>query len=417
MNRAPTDPENMAEMKSLNIGILQGLLGNPNMGCNALFYSAIRLLQQAAELLDLGIRVTCFSNTSPSELDLYPLLRGTPFVSAVPYMTPRQIIADLVKGRGEKRKLMREAYESCDIFFEIAGGDSFSDIYGIERLTDANRVHRMVRRLKKPLVFLPQTIGPFATEQAAAIASDSLRHARFVFTRDPVSFSLASSMVEQDRIMQTIDMACFMDYIPAKSRVGGMIRAGVNPSGLLWNGGYTGRNQFGLAEDYKQTIRNVIRRLGDMQVQPVLVAHVLNGPGFQIEDDYRVCLELKSEFPLCDVAPYFYTPMEAKSFISGLDLLIGSRMHACIGAYTSGVPVFPLAYSRKFSGFFNGALEWNYGADLKDVRSDMILARLTDFCEQLSDLRFSMPLRLEKLGEFKEPLLAAIRALIEEAQI
>lgn len=382
------------------------------MGCNALFYSAIRLMQQAAETLDLGIRITCFSNTSPAELDLYPLLKDTPFVSAVPFMTPRQTAADLVKDRGRKRKLMREAYESCDIFFEIAGGDSFSDIYGIERMRDANRVHRNIRSLGKPLVFLPQTIGPFATDEARSIAADSLGHAKFVFTRDPVSFDLASKHVAPDRIMQTIDMACFMDYGAAEGGGNGTIRAGVNPSGLLWHGGYSGRNQFGLAEDYQQIIRNVIRRLGEMQIQPVLVAHVLSGPGYTIEDDYRVCLKLKAEFPFCTVAPYFYTPMDAKRFISGLDLLIGSRMHACIGAYTTGVPVFPLSYSRKFSGFFHGALDWPHGSDLKEDGSEVVLRRLVEFCADLSTIRTTMPRRMGRVGAFKEPLLASLRSVL-----
>lgn len=36
-----------------------------------------------------------------------------------------------------------------------------------------------------------------------------------------------------------------------------------------------------------------------------------------------------------------------------MDLLIAARMHASIAAYSSGVPVIPFAYSRKFEGVYN----------------------------------------------------------------
>jgi hypothetical protein len=55
-----------------------------------------------------------------------------------------------------------------------------------------------------------------------------------------------------------------------------------------------------------------------------LVPHVLHGPYYHVEDDYGVCKRLQQAYPFCIMAPFFYTPVEAKSFISGLDLLVGS---------------------------------------------------------------------------------------------
>ena len=47
-------------------------------------------------------------------------------------------------------------------------------------------------------------------------------------------------------------------------------------------------------------------------------------------------------------APNSNSPSEAKSYIAGLDFLTAARMHACIAAFSAGVPVVPVAYSRKF---------------------------------------------------------------------
>jgi polysaccharide pyruvyl transferase WcaK-like protein len=79
-----------------------------------------------------------------------------------------------------------------------------------------------------------------------------------------------------------------------------------------------------------------------------------------------VSVELAKEFPGAIVAPRFKTPQEAKSYISGLDFFAGARMHACIAAFSSGVPVLPMAYSRKFSGLF-GSLGYELVADCRTL--------------------------------------------------
>jgi polysaccharide pyruvyl transferase WcaK-like protein len=72
------------------------------------------------------------------------------------------------------------------------------------------------------------------------------------------------------------------------------------------------------------------------------------------------------------LAPRFKTPVDAKSYISGLDFLCGSRMHACIAAFSTGVAVVPIAYSRKFSGVF-GTLDYQHNTDCKTQTADEIL--------------------------------------------
>ena len=78
------------------------------------------------------------------------------------------------------------------------------------------------------------------------------------------------------------------------------------------------------------------------------------------ENDYRVCLQLKKKYGnRIEIAPPFNTPIEAKSYIANMDVFIGSRMHATIGAISSGVATIPFSYSRKFEGLF-GNLEYPY---------------------------------------------------------
>jgi polysaccharide pyruvyl transferase WcaK-like protein len=86
------------------------------------------------------------------------------------------------------------------------------------------------------------------------------------------------------------------------------------------------------------------------------------------------------------VADPFKSPVEAKTFISQLDLLIGSRMHATIAALSSGVPVVPLGYSDKFTGLFRG-LNYPWLADLRTASETDVIDLLEEVIGNLDYIR------------------------------
>jgi colanic acid/amylovoran biosynthesis protein len=112
------------------------------------------------------------------------------------------------------------------------------------------------------------------------------------------------------------------------------------------------------------------------EVELHLVGHVIE-PNMPVEDDLRVCRQLADEFPGCIVAPHFERPSEAKSYIASLDFFTGARMHACIAAFSAGVPVVPMAYSRKFNGLF-GSLGYEAIADMKCIDTVAATLKVTD---------------------------------------
>lgn len=56
-----------------------------------------------------------------------------------------------------------------------------------------------------------------------------------------------------------------------------------------------------------------------------------------------------------------------------MDFFTGARMHACIAALSSGVPVYPIAYSRKFTGLFCDTLGYKHVGDLTNNKQDQII--------------------------------------------
>jgi polysaccharide pyruvyl transferase WcaK-like protein len=151
---------------------------------------------------------------------------------------------------------------------------------------------------------------------------------------------------------------------------------------LLASGGYTRDNMFGLRMDYPELIRRIIS--GFLQhpdmCEVYLVAHVIASGQNVLEDDLKACRDLAAEFPGVQVAPAFESPSDAKSYIANLDFFMGARMHACVAAFSAGVPVVPMAYSRKFAGLF-GSLGYNHTVDCTTDSTEDILVRIFEAYE------------------------------------
>src|SRR4030042_3190896 len=202
------------------------------------------------------------------------------------------LLALLIPGdHRKKRFLKRNPYlaklNEATWVVSIAGGDSFSDIYGFGRLLYVALPQLLALLLRKPLIQLPQTHGPFKKAIARWIARFLLLHSSRVFSRDRASLSVVEELTKgrtQRLAMFAFDMGFAAMPIPPGEDVGfdpdeikkqGTL-VGLNVSGLLYIGGYNGENMFGLKCDYRTTIQYLIKYFMNCEnVQVLLVPHVL----------------------------------------------------------------------------------------------------------------------------------------------
>lgn len=74
--------------------------------------------------------------------------------------------------------------------------------------------------------------------------------------------------------------------------------------------------------------------------------------------------------------------------MASLDMFMGARMHACIGAFSSGVPTLLLAYSRKFSGLFKETLGYEHIADMNsNMDSKQLMSMVNNMIDNRSSVR------------------------------
>lgn len=242
-----------------------------------------------------------------------------------------------------------------DLVIDTRAGDSFADIYGVRRLVQMSVMAEFVRLCGVPLVMGPQTIGPFTGRGARLLAAWSLRRARAVLARDTTS-ALAAAELHRPVDATTTDVVFALPAPPAEGKRDVVL----NPSGLLW-----ATSAHGDPNRYRACMRTIIEGLLARGRQVSLLAHVLHGAdSANPDDDEPAVAALAEEYGLEQVIPRDLT--HARALLGGANLVIGSRMHACLNAISVGTPAVPLAYSRKFAPLL-GALGLT---DVVDLRAD-----------------------------------------------
>ena len=364
-----------------------------NFGVGALTIAEVAILRDISKRLGREIEITALDWADPRA----PYVRG-----------PDITVQDL-RGRSivDPRGYFAQA-RRADLVLDIGAGDSFADIYGGKRLSRMFALKYLTHLAGTPLVIAPQTVGPFTRGTSSALARRSMQRAAILATRDSLSTEAARSMGVTRDIIEASDVALRLPYDPPTPRSSGPVRVGLNVSGLLMGGGYTGKNEFGLKSDYPGLMRTLIRWFLDHPdgCEVHLVPHVFapQGQPPNGEDDAAANDALAKEFPGVILAPRFTDPSEAKSYIAGLDFFAGARMHACIAAFSSGVPVVPMAYSRKFEGLF-GTLGYTWTVDCTSEAPKDLLAKLqtgyTQRAELAEEAAGAYALGRQKLGIYE----------------
>jgi len=69
---------------------------------------------------------------------------------------------------------------------------------------------------------------------------------------------------------------------------------------------------------------------------------------------------------------------QVKSVIGLCDGFVGSRMHACIGALSQGIPCVGVAYSMKFSGVFDSVDMGNWVVDARSESTNSAVEKCSE---------------------------------------
>ncbi|MGD9155618.1 MAG: polysaccharide pyruvyl transferase family protein [Bacillota bacterium] len=381
-------------MKTINIGLLWHTLYSNNLGCGALSIANILILDKVCRNNGITPHFV-IGELRGGELNYYHELKN---ISYSVVMIPRL----------RKMLFNNRLFQDCDLIFDIYGGDSFADIYGLKNFFCAFLIRSLLVPKKCKYILAPQTIGPFKHTIAKYPAKWLLYRADMVFIRDNLSEECVRSIANKVTIQRTSDVAFVLPYRYDKvNPINKKKKIGVNISGMLYNNAFAADQ----ADSFKKKILAIIRffyEKGDCEVH--LIPHVV-GKTDSRTNDLTACKEVKAAYPNVILPAMFKSPIEAKSYIASLDLLIGSRMHATIAALSAGVPVIPMSYSRKFEGLFD-SLGYEFLVDALHSSQNDTVQQIVNYFNKIDQLQNKVntayQLALDRIKTYEEAILKII---------
>lgn len=317
-----------------------------------------------------------------------------------------------------------KALLASDAILDISGGDSFSDIYGLHRFRMITAPKVLALRVRRPLVLLPQTYGPFQSPSTARLAQRVVASAAQAWARDADSFDalreLAGQAFDPSRHREGVDAAFLL---PARmpEQLANNVRAmlasvpgpvGVNVSGLLWNTA----EDFGLRADYRQAMLRIVGELAEQGHRVLLIPHVL-GRRRGGEADNMAAAELVGllrdrQASAVSRVETFGDASEAKAVIARCSFFVGTRMHSTIAALSSGVPAVGLAYSLKYRGVFASVGRADAVLDLRRLSSEDVIDAVRESHGHAdvwrADLARQVPLVQQRARDQMQSILDAV---------
>lgn len=372
--------EEESNMKK-TIGLFGCMVNNDNLGCCALTYSLLNLIEQQSKKYNVENTYIIFERNP--DKDKVKKLAETLAIGQNRVISEKS--ARFIRLYKKKENdVCKSRIAECDLIIDLTQGDSFTDIYGFSRFISYTLDKLTVEKLGVPLVLGPQTYGPYRKPLTKFIAKKAIKKADYVFSRDLLSKTYLDDMKVTKDVYVGTDLAIGLPYTKENKLCKSV---GINISGLLWPDKVEGtETRFSLKCDYREFMIRTVQMFIDKGYSVYFISHV--------GADYPACCEMKKLFPMATLMDLFETPVEAKSFISGLEVFIGARMHATIAAFSSGVPVIPIAYSRKFKGLFENC-QYDIGVDLTELDLNDSVMRMEQYADNVEKLK-------EKVGESRE---------------
>jgi polysaccharide pyruvyl transferase WcaK-like protein len=312
-----------------------------------------------------------------------------------------------------------------DLVADITGGDSFSDIYGVRRFFQGAFTKYLWMLFGKNFIFLPQTYGPFNRRWVRWMARGLLRRASQVYSRDQQGYESVSKLLSGKKkklkhVKVVPDVAFVLDPAEVQDALSEAVQrykqqnkvvVGLNVSGLLYNGGYSGDNMFELEVDYVKLMESILSSfLADDNVVIMLVPHVCPKHGYEIESDPIACNKIYERLESSDqervlVAGEHYDHKEVKYIVGQCDFFMGARMHSCIAAMSQHVPTVGLAYSDKFAGVFETVGQSGQVVDLRGMDQSGIIDQVSKAYAKKDIIRKQL---LEAIDRVQRRILSSI---------
>ena len=240
---------------------------------------------------------------------------------------------------GEQRRV---SLSSVHGLIDIAGF-SYSDLWGPQSTIDFSELTQYYKSRKKPVILLPQAFGPFQKDETRSAFKKVIDNASLIFPRDRKSYEYVIELSpDSDKILQAPDITLFYPRFSDNEVQAHSDYVCVVPNIRMLD---VGKNDWG--EKYETYLILIVKEIIRQGLQVCIIVHDSSG------GDLRIAQSIFEEVASSRVTIVDeQDPVALKQVIGESLMLIGSRYHSLVAAFSKEVPAIALGWAHKYDMLF-----------------------------------------------------------------
>ena len=309
-----------------------------NKGAQLMLRTVVHEVTSRIDHIEFAVGTQCGNQTERDRLGLKQIKPVRPWMDSKYNSFVLAVQEWLSAGPGEKvaEHLNHLTLQKVDALIDLSGF-AFTDHWGVMPIKNFAILAETYRRQGKPVVMLPQAVGPFENEQSRNAFRRLIKAVDILYLRDIQSIQYAQQIAGQDqRIRFAPDLTLFYSppvnhnlveepyccIIPSKR----MFEQG----GDDWGSTYRDYIHVSVRESRRQgyEVYIVVHDLGDLKTAEDIAE--------SYKEDHSVRIYQEDD------------PVILKQFIGGSDFVIGSRYHGILAAFSYGVPALCMGWAHKY---------------------------------------------------------------------
>lgn len=235
---------------------------------------------------------------------------------------------------------------SIEALIDISGF-AYTDQWGAKPTVDFSELTAFYRAKNKPVILLPQALGPFQNRETQIAFNKVVNHSTLIFARDEKSYEHATNVVDRpEKIYKAPDITLFYSSMSCNEKEAASDQERyicIIPNVRMLD---QGKNQWG--DKYEIYLTKAIQEALSHSIKVYLVVHDSSG------QDLEIAHRLYSRFSKYNVfLMQESNPLKLKEFIANSLLVIGSRYHSLVAAFSKQVPAIAMGWSHKYEMLFS----------------------------------------------------------------
>lgn len=230
------------------------------------------------------------------------------------------------------------ALSQVDALVDVSGF-AFTDQWGPAPIRDFHRLVRAYKKRERPVVMMPQGLGPFENPDSADAMQRLCPLVDLIYARDDTSMQhIQSVATAPERMRKAPDITLFYPEMISETRPA----AAAEYNCIIPNVRMLKQGRDKWEDRYERLLARIGNTMASHGETVHLLVHDTTGHDIDIAKRLQQAMDTTPEIVQKD------DPVALKNFIAKSRLIISSRYHGAIAAFSKAVPSLCLGWAHKY---------------------------------------------------------------------